>query len=885
MTRLLRLSSLALLMIVGCNNRSPKLLSATPATICANEDATVTLTGSDLSAAKVEIGSADTDMGTAPLVAASTLTGSGAMVMAKFAANSLTPSDKPYDLVYTDTNGKRIVLPAVITVVPGISIAAVDPATVYNGVDFPTSVYGTGMGAVQKIQIAMAGGAGIDLTSVKAIDNNRADAIVPMGTAPGVYDVTVIDANGCSATLPGALTVTADLTVSVCAIDPAFGFDMVDTDVTITATADGTAAGATCGGKNTKFASTPRAWLNIGGTLVPLTNVAFNSAGSLTGTVPKGQTVGGPYDLIVQNPDGSVGALTAAFKVVDQPVPQVTSIDPPSVPTNYAGTIKIFGSNFRAPIKVEYYSQGTMPTAIAAPTLVSATEVDITYPGTLAVGAYVLRVTDTDQGTYGEYSALAVISASFNITPWVDVKSSPLVNPTMRHGGAGGNVSAAARYLYVVGGDAGGATPVRYDSTQIASVDKYGNVGAWFLGHNKLGAARTRLQLISVPSSTGSGGHVYAVGGEAASGAVATVSRAKILLPSEAPQVTKTTVTLGGTLTRGTWYYRVSAVLDGTDADNPMGETLTSEEVTAHTVDTGKVILEWSAVPKAATYRVYRTAMIDGTSKDEVLLADALTATSFTDDGTATAGSARPLAQGELGVWVDIAALNVPRRSLGLAMAHDPTGNAYLYAVGGDKGATATPAVADLYDTYEYAKLGGDGATLTAWTLDATHKLAAARSELQSPVGERATSPAVGATTAYVYAVGGVVPNAAALALAGNYEAATVQADGSLVWASGASSVKILAGLASIVTSNQLFVLGGENLAGAPQGVAASNGYTAPPLFGPTVNDDPGADQDSSMTESIASLTALIFQSAHFYLIGGTIDGTTALKRVWSQPY
>ena len=191
-----------------------------------------------------------------------------------------------------------------------------------------------------------------------------------------------------------------------------------------------------------------------------------------------------------------MGLLPAAFKVVDMPVPTVTSIDPPTVPTNYAGTIKIFGSNFRAPIKVEYYAEGTMPTTFTS-TFVSATEVDITYPGTLAVGAYVLRVTDSDQGTYGEYSALAVISSSLNIAAWTDAKSSPLVNPTMRHGAAGGQVSGAARYLYVVGGDGGGATPTRYDSTQLASVDKYGNVGAWFVGHNKLAVARTRLQLIS----------------------------------------------------------------------------------------------------------------------------------------------------------------------------------------------------------------------------------------------------------------------------------------------------------------------------------------------------------------------------------------------------
>jgi hypothetical protein len=427
---------------------------------------------------------------------------------------------------------------------------------------------------------------------------------------------------------------------------------------------------------------------------------------------------------------------------------------------------------------------------------------------------------------------------------------------------------------------------VRSDATQIASVDKYGNVGAWFVGHNKLAAARTRLQLIEVPSPTGAGGYLYAVGGEAASGAVATVSRAKILLPSEAPAVTKTTVSLGGTLTRGTWYYRVSAVLDGTDADNPMGETLTSEEVTAHAVDGSKVILEWSAVPKAASYRVYRTAAVDGTSKDEVLLADALTATTFTDDGTAMAGSARPLAQGELGVWVDVAALNLPRRSFGLAMAHDPTGNAYLYVIGGDKGAAAAPAVADLYDSYEYAALSADGATLSAWTLDPTNKLAKPRSGLQAPVGEHATSPSVGATAAYVYAIGGLVPNAGAtaLALAGDYEAATVAADGSLTWAAGNASVKIEAGLSSIIASDQMFALGGENLAGAPQSVAASVPYATPPAFANNFSDDPGANLDTSGA-AIASLAGLVFESAHFYLLGGTVDGTTALARVWSDVF
>ncbi|HWE26352.1 MAG TPA: IPT/TIG domain-containing protein, partial [Polyangia bacterium] len=638
--------------------------------------------------------------------------------------------------------------------------------------------------------------------------------------------------------------------------------------------------GAACGGKTTKFASTPRAWLDIGGVLKPLTNVAFNSAGSITGTVPMGQTVGGPYDLIVQNPDGSVGLLATAFKVVDMPVPQVTSIDPASVPTNFSGTIKIFGSNFRAPIKVEYYAQGGTPTTVTS-TLVSATEVDFTYPA-LAQGAYVLRVTDTDEGTYGEFSALAVINSSLNIVGWTDVTATPLPNPTMRHGAAGGQVSTAARYLYVVGGDGGGATPTRYDTTQMASVDKYGNVGTWFIAHNKLATARTRLQLIDVPSSTGAGGYLYAVGGEAASGAVATVSRAKILLPSEAPQLSGTKVSLGGMLARGTWYYRVSAVLDGTDVANPLGETLTSQEAAAHTVDGSKVTLTWSAVPKAASYRVYRTAMVNGTSQTEVLLADSVSMTTFVDDGTTAPGTATPLAQGELGVWVDVAALNTPRRSLGLAMAHDPTGNAYLYAVGGDKAASGTPATADLLDTYEYANLGSDGLTLAAWTQDATHKLVVPRTMLQSPVGEHATSPSVVAPASYVYAVGGYT-GGTPLAVQDNYESATVAADGSLTWAAGLTSNKIHAGLSSIIVADQMFMLGGIDA--LPMGDAAKAQYATPPAFANNFSTDPASIHDLGGAENIAALTGFIWQSAHFYLLGGTTDGTAALNRVWSQVY
>src|SRR5438046_9239520 len=156
-------------LVAGCDSRTPKLVSAAPATLCANIDSVLTLTGSGLDAKTVGIGRVG-DMG-APVapVNAAMVSGKGAQVTATFAANSLTPDAVPYDVVYTDSNGAQLVLYGAVTVVPGIAISAVDPAFVFNGVDFPTSVYGTGMGGVTKIAIS-SGGTSTELTGVVAVD-------------------------------------------------------------------------------------------------------------------------------------------------------------------------------------------------------------------------------------------------------------------------------------------------------------------------------------------------------------------------------------------------------------------------------------------------------------------------------------------------------------------------------------------------------------------------------------------------------------------------------------------------------------------------------------------------------------------------------------------
>jgi hypothetical protein len=890
---------LCLAFALGCHQNPPKVASVSPKTLCANVENKLMLMGSDLDPQKVEIGGG-IDMGAmgAPRVAASAVSGSGSSATATFAKDSLTPSDVPLDVTVTNKDGQIFVLRGAVTVVPGISLAAVDPQSVWNGADFPASFFGIGMDGVQAVSITDSSGTTTMLTGVAPIDANRVDAVVPKGLAPGMYSITVIDKDGCTASLDKGLVIVADVTVSVCSIDPAFGFNGVDTDVTISATTDGKAGSATCGGKTGTFVSSPRAWLSVAGVLQPLGNVAFVSAGSITATVPKGLTVNNttPYDLIVQDPDGSVGVLAMAFKVVDQPVPRITSIDPPSLPLNTTKPFKIFGANFRAPVKVEVYVKGGNLIALTGGTVATGgTEIDFASITASAFGltansAYVVRVTDTDQGTFSEFSALAVISDSLNLPSWTDVTStSALPQNTMRAGAAGGQVSPAARYLYVVGGDSGGATPTRYDNTQIAVLDKFGDVARWMTSRYKLPAARTWLQVVGVAAASGAGGHLYAIGGDAGSGAVKTVSRAHILLPSEAPPITKSTVSLGGTLARGAWYYQVSAVLDASDPANPMGETLPSQEVTAHTVDQCKVTLEWTAVPHAASYNIYRTAMVNGTSKTEVLFKSAVTDTSFVDDGSGTPEGGTPLSQGELGVWADVAALNDPRRAEGAALARDPSGAAFLYASGGDGGSGlgfALPGGATVYDTYEYAPLSDDGLTLGAWTRDTTNKLPGPRTRHQSPVGEHTTSPKVNAVDAFVYVVAGWSGSA----LVDFYSSAKVAAGGALgAWSArttASASNAFYPALASLIASDQLFAIGGVDATGASQTDAVSVPYATPPAFANNISNDPSLKVNLAGMP-VAAYGTLVFSSGHLYLLGGTSgnDGSNALNRLWTVVY
>src|SRR5262249_13885025 len=158
---------------LGCADNPPKIASVSPTTLCANVENTLMLMGSDLKPSKVEIGGGDTDMGGTTKVAATSVSGTGSASTATFAKDTLNPSDVPQDVTITNQDGQIFVLKGAVTVVPGISLAAVDPQSVWNGADFPTSFFGIGMDGVQKISITDSAGTTTMLTGVQPIDGNR----------------------------------------------------------------------------------------------------------------------------------------------------------------------------------------------------------------------------------------------------------------------------------------------------------------------------------------------------------------------------------------------------------------------------------------------------------------------------------------------------------------------------------------------------------------------------------------------------------------------------------------------------------------------------------------------------------------------------------------
>lgn len=669
--------------------------------------------------------------------------------------------------------------------------------------------------------------------------------------------------------------------VTVASLTPQFGATGASTAITITG--DG-------------FVSTPRVYLVSGGTAVPAMNTGFVSSTSITTTVPSGLAAG-TYDIAVINPGECAGTLAGGFKVVANPAPLVLSVAPAHGTTQNDVNVTVTGCHFQ--------SNATLATVNAAGTVVDQTVSAApvagandprcnngplyTLTGTIQtktkampVGAYLVRVTNPTDATFGEYASFVVSNPSGNLVGgWTAAPS--LVTGRRALGAASARLDDASRFLYAVGGEDAAGSPL--GSIEVAALDRFGKLGSWAKQKNELKAARSGHAIVR------QGLYLYAIGGTSSvngtrgagntdpSGApLASIERAKLLEPSGAPKLdTATASTASGTLPKGTYYYRVAAVLDGANPATE-GETLPSEVVATTLTAAGHVQLSWTApaVGSVASYRVYRTAAADGAAGSEVLLKTNIAGTTFTDTGADTAGTEKPMTLGSTGPWVTLAtSLNHARLNTAATIAPDPNGQLHLYVVGGWGQCAAAPAAQ--MSCYEFAPLSSDGATLGAFT-DGTTTLGRGRMRIGIDTMTAANGPSsfaasAGASTAFVVVAGGK----GASATANTSEYATVTAGGQLsAWASPTGFSTERDGTQLIIANGYGYALFGGN----PPSYNQTADQSAVPAVTSTSLTFPNWSNAAANLGNKLGRHGAVSESAYFYVIGGTTNDTDALATV-----
>lgn len=840
---------------------NPTITSVAPPTICA-VDAEITITGSGYRNPMTGM-VGDVALGMPNATSDTTMTGTVPMMPLG-----------TYPVTVTIPEGCSATLANALTVSSSTAVmTSILPTQGWNGIDNPVIVFGTGFVTGDQLVLvgAATGGGNLDLTN-ELVDatGTRVDAFVPQGGMEGgPYDLELQTANGCRAILPQAFTILGQPSLTVDDVIPPYFWTGTKTPVSI---------------RGTQFQSTPKAYLvipTLDPQMVPLKSTAFVNDTSLTSVVPAGLPVGGPYDVAVINPDGGGGLKPAAFRVTMLPPPTIDNVTPAAGTTQNPTNVTITGCNFRDPATVDLVTQAGMTIAatVTAPPVCNGAPgcpdntnhctMTATVPtNTMAVAPYVVRVTNTDEMTYGEYSLFVVTQPSAKLNPWTTA-TAKLNTGRRGHAGVGGRVDNASRFLYAIGGDTGNGGMV-LDSVEAIPVDIFGTLGTPFVGQNHLKAPRTGVSAVE------RNGYIYVIGGSSDGTApLGSVERAKILTDDDVPQVNDPTVG-AGTLAKGTWYYRVSAVKDAADVDNPGGETLPSDEVVVSLAVDGNVSLSWTAVQGATAYRIYRTEAPNGTSTSEVFLTE-VTATMFVDDGSLTVDTARkPLLRGSTGVWVVLGgALMHSRRDLRAAIAHDPNGAAFVYAVGGQGDCMGGMNVAPM-NCFEFAALSADGKTLGAWTAG-TQTFKSPRALFGLAAGENSNASQIPAGTAYLFATGGVGST-------NELEAAKVLADGQLeattiLGPPNGSKPNGRNGLGLQLVNNAMFLIGG--VAGtAPMGTPlVSTQFSID--FG---NPVPTRSSFSAATADLASgrwRHSVTLSSGFFYVIGGyqryTADGSGSI--------
>ena len=854
----------------------PLVTSVVPATVCEG-GSQLTINGSGFQqGAVVTLDCA----GTMVPASAANVAMDGKTIGAMFGPGAVAGTS--CDVIVTNPDGcqDRPLPHKKVNVTTGPILFFVDPPVVYNGINTRVTLFATTIQAPLPADAVTIVPTGMMMPVTKLEFNtvmnhsNRLQAIVPIGQAPGTYDITLKDDSGCFATLPKALIVTKDLTVTLEAVNPPFGYTAEDTAVTLFRD---TMAAAPA---DKPFVERPRIFLNPTNPLptdvaVEIESVSVIDADTATGVVPRNTPVH-EYDVVLVNPDGSVGVLAKGYTETANAPPVVTGATPSSIPASSGQKVILAGQSFDAADVISLMCVDAVGASVAAPMVVSVAPVcngstctqSITIDGSvLAAGnVCVLRVTNPD-GTYGDYSAIGVTTPSLNLN---SPKAGTMMNVGRRAlSAASGNATPAARFVYALGGD-DGTSAGALDSVEFASVDLFGKMGAWTQQKTLIGSKRTLAGSATV------GRYIYLVGGDDGTGPTDTAERALILSPRETPVVQDVDLALGMIgLDAGEWNYRVSAVFAANDTDNPGGESLPSDafSIKIPTFPGKKiaVTLVWSApvdslgAPLAgvAGYNIYRSAKPDAAPGTEVLVhtvKDAATVT-FSDDGTAVPGTATPLPTGSTGAWLAIPKLGTKRAGLAVAAGDDPVtpGTFYVYALlGKSDAATANTS-------YEFLPVtiapNGRQTVAAAWTAGA-QKSSTGRWQLGVWTATSAVSNNITAPDTFIFLGAGLLANNITT---GKVEAGKIGAGGDLgVFDDTPKDFSSTnAGYGVCAANGQLFVFGGAG--GMPSSGAKAARIVAP---APTLANNSWNSEGLTMTQSRYLMGSSV-QSAFIFLLGG----------------
>ncbi|MBN2493341.1 MAG: thrombospondin type 3 repeat-containing protein [Deltaproteobacteria bacterium] len=495
-------------------------------------------------------------------------------------------------------------------------------------VDFDLSGVGFVSGATVAFTNSDEPSIGFDAEGVAVDSSSSLSGTIPAdpGRVLGLYDVTVTNPGGESASLEKAFLVSPDPPPVIDDVVPPFAYNGDPND--------GMLSDRAILIRGQDFLSTPGVrWVSADNPALVFdaTSVAFTDPGSITAIVPSesARMPAGLYAVQLTNPDRQGTTWDGSFEVTGTPPPRIDSIDPIRAAGNDFNSgdpLTVSGSFFADGAVVSLIDQNEVERELAT-TFVSEAELQGVAAASFANEPYAVKVTNPD-GQWDVYYVFSLTSsADGKLEGEWEVSSSTLLGPRYLHGATHGFDVYGSGYVYAAGGtDADGAV---LDTVEFMQVSVFGRPGFFQLseqfdgtGHsaNRLRVPRTALALVGI------GPYLFAVGGSSDGAAgLQTVEMARILGIATVPYLNRHPAAVQGSLPQGSWYYRVSAVM-------PSGESLPSQEAIA-LQSSGGMRIRWAPVEGAESYNVYRSLASDGRSQTERLLTTGVQGHEFTDSG------------------------------------------------------------------------------------------------------------------------------------------------------------------------------------------------------------------------------------------------------------